>query len=207
MNWGQTMPRFSEPERFLLEQWRDARLLEEAMKGVRTKYAEIIDEVLERVRKSNRALDCPKAYFPGNGLYGTVAIGKSGWPKGSYAWPSGFWVDNLQLENLTSPEKEAPEKFVWISEQGADPKQAEGKLRKAAGRVLSKEELSQSECASDKNGSWLWWPFERRERLLKLLVNDEARGFVDCMVDHFGQMAKFTSAVDEILITGKRGRK
>jgi hypothetical protein len=33
----------NEAERFLLERWGDARLLEESMEGVRTKYKEVFE--------------------------------------------------------------------------------------------------------------------------------------------------------------------
>ncbi len=42
------MPTFSDPERFLIKQWTDARLIEEGMKTVRNKYKELFEQVLER---------------------------------------------------------------------------------------------------------------------------------------------------------------
>lgn len=193
------MPLFSEPERLLLEQWTDARLLEESMKTIRSKYKSLLDQVLEQVMKRHSALDYVKKYVVPD--CGMIAIGKDSWPKGGYSWPSGFYIEQIQLESLCSPELEPPYKTVWVWQ--ADSKAAEGRLRKAAERILSRKELRGWEVYSDRDGAGLWCRIEAREALFKLLVDGESRGFVECLVTHFGSMTRFTSVVDDMLKKGK----
>jgi hypothetical protein len=198
------MPKFSTPERFLLDQWTDARLLEDAMDAVRNRYKGIIEAVLEEVVKNCRgALDYPKLKI--NSAFGGVGIGRASWPRNPGAWPSGFYLENLRLEDLTSPGSDRPFKNVWIFQP--IPIGAEAKLRKAAEGILGQDEFRRWEFDADSGGMGLWCALEPAEDLFKLLVTDEARGFVDCLVAHFESMTKFTAAVDEIFATGNRRGK
>jgi hypothetical protein len=197
------MPKFNEPDLCLLEKWTDARLLEDTMEAVRNKYKGIFDQVLEEVTKTHHELDYSKTRFSVG--YSGIAIGKAAWPKNPNGWPSGFYIEKLQLENLASPDSELPCKYIWILHH--DPKEVEGRLRKEAERVLTKDEFRGTECDSDNKGAWLLLSLEQsRTELFDLLIKNEARGFIDCMVAHFERMVKFTSVVDEILMTGRQGR-
>src|SRR5262245_18136579 len=62
-----TMPKFTTPKRCLLENWKDACLLADSMKTLRVKYAEIIEEVQDKVQQEHRDLDCTKIYVRRNG--------------------------------------------------------------------------------------------------------------------------------------------
>ena len=195
------MPKFSTPERFLLDHWTDARLLEDAMDAVRNRYKEIVELVLEEVLKNSRgALDYPKLRI--NSAYGWASIGKASWPRNPGAWPSGFFIENLRLEDLTLPDSDHPFKNVWIFQP--IPNGAEPKLRNAAEGILGKDEFRRWEFDANSGGTGLWCPLEPAEELFKLLVNDEARGLVDCLVAHFESMTKFTAILDEIYASGKR---
>lgn len=202
------MPRFSEPEVYLLDNWKDARLIEDAMKTVRSKYQETIDAVLEGVQKKHREFDCVKSYFPRNGSDGMAAVGKARWPKGAWEWPTGFYVENLQLENLTSSELEAPIKYVWIPESEVEPTLAEKSLCNAAQQLLCTEEFEHLTFESDSDGGWFWCKLEQsEEEFVDLLTKDDSRGFINCLVAHFEWMTKFTAVIDEVLLTAKRSRK
>jgi hypothetical protein len=194
------MATFSEPERFLIKQWTDARLVEEAMKTVRNKYKSIFDQVVDEVIKNHREFNYSKKYIVP--AYGHVAIAKASWPKDRWGWPTGFYVDYIQLEYLTSVEQMPPWGYVWIADERPDSKEAEEKLLGAAKAVLRAEDFAQIDHGVESSGAWLGWRLNRDE-LTRLLMEDEANGFISCMVDQFERMAKFTSAVDEIVTAGK----
>jgi hypothetical protein len=198
------MPKFSEAEVFLLQNWANARVLESSMEAIRAKYKGLVDEALEVVTKNHRELDCSKRLL--NATFGIFCVGKAKWPKARYDWPSGFYLEDLRLENLTSPEENRPYKNVWVYD--CDQDGVEKRLRKAAEGIVGEEESRRWEFESVAKVGWagagLWTWLEPREDLLKLLLQNESRGFTDSLVAHFEQMAKFTSAVDEILKTTRR---
>jgi hypothetical protein len=133
------MATFSEPERFLIKQWTDARLVEEAMKTVRNKYKSIFDQVLDEVMKNHRELDySKKSIVP---AYGCVAIAKGSWPKDRGDWPTGFYVEYIQLEYLTSVKQVPPLAYIWIADERLDGKKAEEKLLGAAKAFLGAEDF------------------------------------------------------------------
>src|SRR5260370_40609808 len=103
------MPRFNERELFLLQNWADAKLLADDMGKTRSKFEKILDEVLNTFRKNHGDLDWP---FKDQGQLG---IGKRKSPNDGT--PSGLYIQNLDLENVTgmhSPDLEAPQKAVVI---------------------------------------------------------------------------------------------
>lgn len=198
------MPKFNEPDLFLLRQWQDARLLEDAMETVREKYVDIFRTALEEFQKNHAGLNYPVDKYVRT--YGSAGVGKESWL--SKRWPSGFWIDNVRLEDLTSPEKSTPSKSVCINDSQVDPLEAEKTLRKSAEKILSKEELARVEFTSTATKAWLSCSLEQSPaELFERLVQDDARDFVSCMIDHFEWLARFTPAVDEIVTSGKRGRR
>ncbi len=197
------MPTFSEPEHFLLGQWMESRLLEDAMKVIREKYEQIFDDVVDEVKQNHPDLNYSKMRI--HSEYSGVGIGKAIWPKTrENGWPAGFYLEELRLENLTSPDLQAPNKSVWLYEPKL--KEHEARLGNAAEKVLSKAELHRWKSGSDDKSAWLWRPLEPRDTLFQLLLKDGSRGFIDCMVGHFEEMIKLTLAFDEILGTRKQRR-
>src|SRR5713226_3059350 len=186
------MPTFSDPERFLIKQWTDARLIEEGMKTVRNKYKELFEQVLEQVVRRHPELDYSKKYIVP--AYGLVAIAKGVWPKGRWDWPSGFYLDYIQLEYLTSVEQTSPYAYIWINDDRLDWNQAEAKLLTTAKVVLSGEQIERIDHGVEDEGVWLGWQLNR-EDLTRPLVEDEAIGFIAFFVEQFEVMTKFISVV------------
>ena len=61
-------------------------------------------------------------------------------------------------------------------------------------RELAFEEKPGEECA-------LWYHLpEKQAQLLEMLVANDGRGFVDCMVGHIDLLARFTPVLDKILV-------
>ena len=62
--------------------------------------------------------------------------------------------------------------------------------------------FAQIDHGVESDGPWLGWPLNRDE-LTRLLMEDEANGFISWMVGQFERMTKFTSAVDDIVTASK----
>lgn len=193
------MARFNEPELCLLKDWTDARLLEDSMKEVRNKYDGILEEVIEKVQRNHNDLDCLKRWFLRSG-YRAVAIGKSNWPKSPEGWPSGFGIDHMGLDSMVLESDTHPSEYLFIN--GLQQREVEEKLGAAVRKTLG----TNWEPCPEKNGGGFYCRLESRQALLDLLIKDEARGFIACMVGHFKQMAQLMSDVDEC-VSRKRGRK
>jgi hypothetical protein len=134
-----------------------------------------------------------------------IAIGKNSWPKAKYRWPSGFFLENLQLDCLASPELEAPYKNVYIYSSAA--KKLESRFLSAAERVFGEAELSKWTFIISDSGLGIWSWIQPRNELFSMLLHGDGREFVECLVTHFEQMAKFTSVIDEIVDVTAQRRK
>jgi hypothetical protein len=201
------MPRFSEPELYLLEEWTNARLLEDAMKAIREKYAAIFEKVLDKVQEKHEELDSRETRLTNDGV--NVGIGKKSWRSKPTYFISGFWIGEVRIQDLTSEDEDAPDKTIWINhpEGAVDIEEARKKLRESAMSILSKEELRRADFDSGKGIAGVTYPIiQSRAELLELLIKDEARGFISCMVAHFESMTGFTAIVDEIYDAGNGGR-
>jgi hypothetical protein len=200
----------NEPESYLLRNWSSACLLEKSMATVREKYDEIFDKVLDAIQQEHPELS-RRVQQATSSYGGSVGIARQTWPDRSSAWPSGLWLDNISLERLASEDEERPSASVWIKprrELWVDFKEAERRLSKAAAKVLSGQEAKLTSVKADRNEAYLWYPLPTpRQELLGLLQADDPSGFIDCMVEHFEKLTRFTPVVDEIFAAGRSKRK
>src|ERR1035437_2656401 len=97
---------FNEAEFYLLKNWSSTTLLEESMNAVRKEYSTILDEVLETVCEENG--EC-KAVNRINADEGYVGITKRTWLSSESRFPSGLWVDCIDLDTLASEGAEPPD--------------------------------------------------------------------------------------------------
>jgi hypothetical protein len=210
---------FSKPELYLLSKWSEVHQLELAMQGVRKKYAEIFIEVLDRVSKKHkeltrRAYNCnenPEEDGPDDLGYSNVGIGKKSWPsKRPNTWPSGFWIGGVLLEDLKLEVGSPPFGEVWLyppNDIAIDLDQAANTIEREARRLLGKVETKKT-VKFDTGEMFVDYQLpQTRAQLLDLLIKDEARGFIDCMVGHFGNLAKLTQVVDEVFGLGRQTEK
>src|SRR5437660_6622137 len=93
---------FNEAERFLLEHWEDAQLLEESMNGVRTKYKEVFQRIIDAVTEGHPELDAHRIYVTQFWGSGSIGFGRKTCPARDPNWPSGLWVWDLRVEMLTA---------------------------------------------------------------------------------------------------------
>ena len=104
----------NEAERFLLEHWADARLLEESMEDVRKKYEEVFQQTADAVRKDHPELDKKVVTFKPNLTDGQIGFGRKSWPISKWGAPAGFWVDKLRLDVLAA---EDPYSSIWVPKE------------------------------------------------------------------------------------------
>src|SRR5713226_9027648 len=108
----------NEAERFLLEHWGEARLLEESMEGVRTKYKEVFQRIIDAVTQGHPELDAYAVALTQSWTVGQIGFGRKSWPGGENNTPrwlsSGLWVLNVRLELLAAEDSEAPIAFIQV---------------------------------------------------------------------------------------------
>src|SRR5205807_4148034 len=104
----------NEAERFLLKHWAESRLLEESMEGVRTKYKELFQRVIEAVTEAHPELDAYAVYVTQMWSKGSLGFGRKAWPAENQDWPPGFWIDHVRLEKLAADDTSPPMATIWI---------------------------------------------------------------------------------------------
>ena len=188
----------NEAERFLLEQWADARLLEESMEGVRTKYKELFQRTVNAVTESHPELNANAVYptqFWGSGC---VGFGRKSWPRGESDWPPGLWLWTLRLEKLTAEDSEPPYASIWIPKKcNLDFAAARIAVNGAAKEVLTPEELKDTE-SEDSGEHLLWLPVPSKRQLLGALSEGDGEKFVELFVFQFDLMARFVPVLDKV---------
>jgi hypothetical protein len=194
-----------------LENWTDAVEFEASMDSVRETYKGICESVLTRVGGSHKELDCQGLHLTYSGGYSlNLGLGKKAWSR-DQDWPTGIWLENLWIENLTVEDEAIPSGAIWIqppAHTSLDLADAVDRLRKVAGKILTEEELSRMECKSRKSTAYIDYPLRQsRAELVNLLRSDDAKGFVDCMVEHFEALSRFLPVLENIFEGGKRNRK
>jgi hypothetical protein len=188
----------NEAEQYLLGHWADARLLEETMEGVRTKYKEAIERVAEAVVEAHPELDAHVAYptqFWGKGSFG---FGRKTWPGGDSNWPSGLWLWHIRLELLTSEDSKPPDASIWISKKrDFDLERARTIVAEAAAKLLSTDELSRSEPSSSGQ-ELFYFPSPSKRALLDAFSDDDSQRLVELLVPTFDLMARFVPVLDQV---------
>ena len=189
-------------ERFLFEKLPDVVRLEAAMKGIRLKYSQFWDAILNRVQGEHPELNCPCNHSTDS--WEQVGIGRERyWPSPYKTWPSGFYIWDISFESLCSSDAEAPSAGIYLKPPKSmriDFESLREPFRRKAERRLGVKLLGDS-------SSMIFMRFglpESRQELLALLTKEKAGQFADCMVAHFGRLAKLSPLIDEVFkIKGK----
>jgi hypothetical protein len=190
----------NEAERFLVERWAEARLLEESMEGVRTKYKEVFQRIIDAVTEGHREFDANAVYptqFWGEGYIG---FGRKSWPGGESKWPSGLWVGNLRLELLAAEDSEPPYGYISYSpksKSNLDLDTARAAIYEASKDILTTEELKDAVCEESRE-VLLWLPAPSKHELLGALSKGDGQGFVELFVSYFDSMARFVPVLDRV---------
>lgn len=189
----------NEAERFLLEHWGEARLLEESMEGVRTKYKELFQRIIDAVTEGHPELDANAAFptqFWGTGHLG---FGRKAWPAGETKWPSGLWLDNVRLEILGAEDSEQPYGCISFSNKSKstlDFDAARAAVNETAKKLLTSDELKRTE--SGDYDVLLYLPAPSKSEFLHSLREGDGQGFVALCVSQFDMMARFVPVLDKV---------
>jgi hypothetical protein len=190
----------NEAERFLLEHWGEARLLEESMEGVRTKYKEVFQRIIDAVTQAHPELDAYALALTQSYTDGQIAFGRKSWPGGESNNPrwlaSGLWVLNVRLELLTAEDSEAPIAFIDGAEKSnLDFDAARVAMKEAAKQLLTEEELNHTGGA-ESDEVLLNLPAPSKRQLLDALSDGDGQKFVNLFVSHFDMAARFVPVLD-----------
>lgn len=200
------MPKFNEPELYLLQEWSNARLFEESMESVREKYEEMFEKVVDQVQEKHPEMDARDIRLSNDGV--NVGIGRSVWRTKASYYISGFWLGEIRIDNLTSEEEKSPDKTVWVNHPDGNINMdlAKKRLLDAAQGTLTKEEFRRIDTDWGTGISGITYPIlQSRAELFKLLLKDE-RDFASCMIAHFESMMRFAPILDDIFRVSKRSR-
>jgi len=192
----------NEAERFLLSKWDEARMLEESMAEVRSKYKEVFQRIIDAVTETHPELNASAAHVTQFWHTGCIGFGRKSWPAGDENWHPGIWIWNLRLEMLSSEEEEQPIAEIWVSAKSAkkcalDIPAAKAQLFDAAKSLLSPEELAGTETG-DANDELLYFASPSKHELLGLLADGDGEKFVERFVTLFDLMARLVPALDKL---------
>jgi hypothetical protein len=189
----------NEAERFLLEHWEEARLLEESMEGVRTKYKVVCQKIVEAVTETHRELDANAVYLTQSWTDGQIGFGRKSWPSDRNGNPSGLWVWNLRLELLAAEDSETPVAAIWVPKKSnVDFEAARLIVKQAAKDLLTAEELKRIEWGESDDESLLYLPAPSKRELLGALADADGQGFVALLITRFDMMARFVPVLDKV---------
>jgi hypothetical protein len=191
----------NEAERFLVEHWGEARLLEESMESVRTKYKEVFERIIEAVTEGHPELDAHRIYPTQFWGSGSIGFGRKSWPEGGSNWPSGLWVSNLRLEILAAEDSEPPYASIWVPKRRVnllDYDTSRVAVEKAAEDLLSPEELKRTDKAESGEEVLLYLPAPSKVELRDALSDGDGQKFVELFVSQFDLMARFVPVLDKV---------
>ncbi|HZY85965.1 MAG TPA: hypothetical protein VFE78_14125 [Gemmataceae bacterium] len=190
-------PLLNEAERFLLDHWADARLLEEAMESVREKYKQVYQWITDAVTQAHPKLDAFRSYVTQFWGSGCIGFGRKAWPIGDPNWPSGLWVWDVRLELLATEDSNAPSASIWVPKKKVelDLETVRAAVHAAAKELLSPDELKAT-IKEDSGDHLLWLPAPSKKDILDAFSKDDGQGMVTLFVSQFDLMARFIPVLD-----------
>ena len=192
--------KFDRLDRWLIDNWAEAREFETSMERARTTYEGIVQQVVERVQRKLPALDRSKLF----GSIGQLVFSKSDWPSAS-SYLSGLWLGSIGLNNLVVEEDEAPYASFWLDPPKAvkiDLSIAHSKLTKANTRLMKDPKIHWESGKGLKDCDWYYFP-ETRHSLLKMLLDGSGERFVECLTAHALRLTRFVPIIDQVFRTSE----
>jgi hypothetical protein len=192
---------FNEPEKYLIQNWVQARRVEKSMEDIRDKYAGVFDRVRDEVKAAHHEFDDFYIRVTQFWCKGIMGIGRKEWRRkgGDQA---RIQIDKLRLEALLNDDLNPPFAGIWACKAIRPGTDLEGvaKIISEAKKVLTKEECARCRTESEKNyGYVLRYDLpENRHDLAEMLLEGDGQKFVDCMVSHFDVLARFIPVLDEV---------
>lgn len=188
----------NEAERYLVEHWAEARLLEETMDSVRTKYKEVFERIIEAVTEAHPDLTTHVCYPIQLFGSGSIGFGRKSWPDGESRWPSGFWIFRLRLEVLAADDNEPPYACIRVSEKSnLDLASARIILKEAAKDIITPKNLK-TLVFEETGETLMWWPAPSKSEFLSAFCKADGQEFVELIVAEFELMARFVPVLEKV---------
>jgi hypothetical protein len=166
------------------------------MEGVRTKYKELFQRIIDAVTEAHPELDAQRSRVTQFWAEGYIGFGRKSWPFGAN-WHSGFWVENLRLEVLAAEDSVPPAAYIWAPRKSnLEFDAARVAVKKAAIDLLTPEELK---ATGEESGEVLLnLPAPSKRELLDALSDGDGQKFVKLFVSHFDMAARFVPVLDKV---------
>lgn len=191
---------FTEPERYVIQNWAASRQLELAMEKIRENYTSVGQRVVDAVRGAHVEIDWDMVRLTQHWGKGFILVGRKAWESPN-DWASGFSIDNLRLEVLSDESEEQPSISVWfnkVAKLGINETDAIKTVHNAAKNILSKDEMKLCKLTIEDNCGLIYDIPRNRRELMKMLMDGNSQAFVDCLVEHLEVVLKFTPVLDNI---------
>jgi hypothetical protein len=196
---------FNEAEQYLLQHWKDARSMEEQMDKVRDKYTSICQRAVDAACKNRPELNRSKVYAWQTTAQG-IGIGKRDWPSEDEGDFSGFWILEVQLDDLVDGKKQ-PTACVYVTGI-PNREEVKKKIQADSSRIRSKDKRKNWRMEGQYAETALVYDLpESRRELLGMLMEGDGQRFVDCMARHLESLARFTDVLDKAFLKVKRKRR
>lgn len=189
----------NEAERYLLQNWADAHLLEEAMEEVRTKYKALFERIVEAVTEAHPELDAHRWSLTQSWTDGNIGFGRTSWPADTYDNPAGLWINDLRLESVTAEDSEQPSASIWAPKKSPiDFDAARAMVKAEAKKLLTAEELKNTFWTESGEDTLLWLPTPSKRQLLDALLDGDGEAYVKQFVAQLDMMARFVPVLDKV---------
>ncbi len=191
---------FNEADRFLLDHWSDAMELEEGMSAIRGKYVQVLNQVAKSLQ--DESWWGPDFQAHSNEHYGCVGFGRKEWGGNKTNFP-GLWLDDLDLDYLTGRTPGHPYAALWLGRLNLTRPEwddARTKTLRLAGKLLS--DFPPRSAEADITIIRYSFP-ETRDDLLKGLLTDNSKPFIEVCCAHLNRLARLIPAIDQVLARRK----
>ncbi len=191
-------------ESFLFDRLPDVVQLEKTMGGIRRKYNELWEIICNRVKDRHPELD--HRIIRVIDSYAQTGMGRKCWPSQYSTWPSGIYIWDIKLECLCSEDQKTPSAGIWIK----PPENLRVNLVKAKEQIYSEANRLLKLNLKEERGAAIniWYDLpESRQGLLNMLIKNDGREFIKCMVSHFDSLSSLIPAINQVYGEGKRARK
>jgi len=108
---------FNEAELYLIQHWGRAREFAKSMDNLETKYSAALQKIGDEELRRKKRLDVFALYITQRWSRGMLVFGRKVWSREGTppADSNGFYLDNLNLDHLTSNSMPSPTAYIWIS--------------------------------------------------------------------------------------------
>ena len=189
---------FNELHQWVIQNWSEARRLEDTINEVRERHEAVCKRVIQAVQAEKPELNNCRPHPK----HGHLSFARTEWSGDT--WPPGLWFWHISLDNLTANDGDAPCASLWLN----DPKgkkfdlgQMRAKTKNAALKLMKGEEPKYDFNDTERDVLLRYDITETRQELLQMLLDDQSEKFVKCIVSQVMILTQFIPVLNEILLT------